>query len=449
MSLINKMLLDLDRRVDKGEKKSAAARVLEGLRPATKAEPVAPVVAVAPSSRRYELVGLMVVVLLAMGAYTWQKMAPVLPSLDTLVSAASESSVADPFVSEASDPVPVIHAPILQEEAIAVEEVTATPEKAPVAPVAAGAEARPAIIEPEDTEPPQDDAAAKTIPKAVDLVASPKPAITAPKVVIVPPPPQVAALPKRRVAPVFANPVVPAIAPVLAAAAPPTVAPPTVIESRPPAAIGAVPAAPFSTVGVEKKSVGISADVGEDLHSEAAAFFEQGRLAEAHAKYRDVLAHDPSHIRAREGLVNMALQQGNWEEAQELLYEGIGVVPGHVGFSQQLARLYAEQGNNEKALTVLESNREAAKANAEYVGFLAAVYQRLGRPTQAREAYAQALALRPLDGRLWTGLAIAYEAEQNWSAAREAYTRVRTSTNLDQKLSEYAERRLVALSNKM
>ena len=229
-----------------------------------------------------------------------------------------------------------------------------------------------------------------------------------------------------------------------------TPSPPASTDVRPTSAIGSVQPSSIAIKPptAEKKSISPNADSAADMRHEATTLVEQGRLVEAYEKYRDILAFYPRDVKAREGLVNVMLQQGDWGDAQNVLKEGMGLVPENFGFAQQLARLHTEQGNNENALELLLRNRENGKSDADYLGFLAAVYQRLARPIQARETYGEALRLRPMDGRLWTGLAISFEAENNWAAARDAYSHVRASLNVDEKLIEFAERRQAELINK-
>jgi hypothetical protein len=45
------------------------------------------------------------------------------------------------------------------------------------------------------------------------------------------------------------------------------------------------------------------------------------------------------------------------------------------------------------------------------------------------------------------GLAISFEAEQQWAAARDAYERA-GAASLDPRLREYSEQRLTALKNR-
>ena len=517
MSLINKMLIDLDRRMEEEPKRSTTARLLAGLRPAVKEKasmpsraarllavlrpaakeqvttpsPAAELLAglrspvkepaAKSSRRRYELVGLLaVVLLLSVGTYTWQKMPRPVASLEKMAEVASAPAVEDPFAK--SSEAPDINLPAVPNRANAERTESSRPHAAgglvveaePPEGIDAPLEAEQAGDEESSSkrvasvhfplavtmpETAHADPAEKPKPKRVEA-AKKIPAPVKHARVVVPAAPAVRAAP---VAPAIAAesagstvsvvPPVPALAP--AAVLPPAQAfsvpssVPALVQAKPSAAIGFAAPVPSRNAGFEKKPAGNNSDVADDIHRDAAALFEQGRLAEAYEKYRDALTHDPRHVKAREGLVTLLLQQGSAEEAQEVLYEGINAVPGHFAFGQQLARLYAEQGKNEKALALLESSRELGKSNADYLGFLAAIYQRSGRSAQAQETYMQALALRPLEGRWWAGLAISYEAENKWGAARDAYAHVRASLNVDAKLADYAEKRMAALAGKM
>ncbi len=385
MSLINKMLLDLDQRIEGEPKKARPTSVLDGLRPAV----AGPLLA---KRYRYAMLGFLVVALLSTAWYVWQT---------TRTMGRSEMVAAVVPVKASVIRTVVKPAPVVKSDN---EAITSS---LPTAVLGGSNSVRPATLASVD---PKGSRTLIAIDSAMEELEATKSVAKIMSRNVKPP--------KRYIAdwPITAKPIE---------------SPPLVTHAK-----------------MEKTPVSTSKEVTEDIYREAVALQEQGRVAEAHEKYRDALAHDPRHIKARERLVDLLLQQHQWPEAQSLLYEGINAVPDHVLFGQQLARLYAEQGNNEKALTVLENSRELARSNADFLGFLAAIYQRLGRFSEAQDAYIQALELRPLEARWWTGLAIAYEAEKNWAAANDAYDRVRTSLNADPKLIDYAEQRLAALSRK-
>lgn len=186
----------------------------------------------------------------------------------------------------------------------------------------------------------------------------------------------------------------------------------------------------------------------ENNYRQAAAYLQQGRRGDAENGLRAALAANHAHAPARELLAGLALQNGRTLEAQQLLEEGLQKNPKHYSFAQFLARLYVDQGAEQKALALMEGAAEAGAADPAFLAFLGALYQRAGRHADAVAAYTKAVTLRPDEGRWWLGLGISLEAEKNLAAASDAYTRAQQSGALDQNLQRYVEQRLTAIKNK-
>lgn len=186
----------------------------------------------------------------------------------------------------------------------------------------------------------------------------------------------------------------------------------------------------------------------EGNYQQAATQLQQGRRGDAENSLRAALAANPAHAPARELLAGLALQNGRTTEAQQLLEEGLQKNPKHYSSAQLLARLYVDQGAEQKALALMESAREAGAADPAFLAFLGALYQRAGRHADAVAAYTKAVNQRPDEGHWWLGLGISLEAEKNFSAASDAYTRAQQSGALDQNLQRYVEQRLAIVKNK-
>jgi predicted O-linked N-acetylglucosamine transferase (SPINDLY family) len=101
-----------------------------------------------------------------------------------------------------------------------------------------------------------------------------------------------------------------------------------------------------------------------------AAFHEAGRLDEAAAIYRQILAHSPENFDAAHLLGVVALQQGRFREAQQLIRVAVGINPHDAGALGNLGLSYLRDGQIESAfrwLTValkLEPNSISALFNA-------------------------------------------------------------------------------------
>lgn len=218
--------------------------------------------------------------------------------------------------------------------------------------------------------------------------------------------------------------------------------------SKTPAASATEPSSLESGV-MDKKLKPLSLDEkSEDEYRVGVNFLQQGRSSDAEKHLRLSLSANPEHAKARELLAGLMLQSGHIQEAQQLLEQGVAKVPAHFPFAQLLARIYVDHASESKALAVMEASRKAGSANADYMAFLAALYQRSGKHADAVKAYTEAVTLNPQESRSWLGMGISLEATQDWNAASSAYQRAIDSGTLDSKLLQYAQQRLKIVKNK-
>ncbi len=187
----------------------------------------------------------------------------------------------------------------------------------------------------------------------------------------------------------------------------------------------------------------------ESGYRNAVNMLQQGRADDAMYRLRTALTADPAHIQARELLAGLELQNGRWRQAQQVLEQGLETNPKYFSFAQLLARVYVEHGAEPKALALLESNRPQGSGNAEFMSFLATLYQRAGRHADAVAAYTDAVKLNPREGRTWLGMAISLEANADWKSAEEAYQHAIDSGMLDAKLMQYAKQHQAAVKKKL
>ncbi len=186
----------------------------------------------------------------------------------------------------------------------------------------------------------------------------------------------------------------------------------------------------------------------ESEYRQAASLLQKGRAAEAEKRLRAALNISPEHAASRELLAGLALQNGRWHEAQQILEQGIEKAPAHYPFALLLARIQVEHGTDQKALAVMEGSRRAGAGSADYMAFLAELYRRAGNHAEAIKAYTEAIKLNPREGRSWVGMGISLESAQDWKTAAEAYQRAIETGSLDDGLLNYARQRLTAVKNK-
>jgi len=203
------------------------------------------------------------------------------------------------------------------------------------------------------------------------------------------------------------------------------------------------------TARVDKKITPLTPEQqAESSYRQAANLLQQGRKEDAEQHLRSALTTHPEHIKARELLAGLELQNGRWREAQQDLEQGLAKVPAYYPFAQLLARVYVDHGSDQKAMAVMESSRQAGGRSPDYMAFLAELYRRSGKHAEAVKAYAEAINLNPQEGRWWLGMGISQEANQDWKAASEAYQRAIGSGGLDDNLMQYAKQRLTITQSK-
>lgn len=182
----------------------------------------------------------------------------------------------------------------------------------------------------------------------------------------------------------------------------------------------------------------------ENEYRRALSALQDGRVAEALAGLEHTVFTDPRHEAARQTLVGLLLENKRNDEAVRHLQMGLGLDPKQPGMAMLLARLQMEKGG--PAIDTLMRTLPHARGNAEYLGFLAAALQRAQRHGEAAEQYQAALKLSPQNAVWWMGLGISLQADKRNAEARDAYSRARDAGTLTPELQSYVERKLKLLA---
>ena len=127
----------------------------------------------------------------------------------------------------------------------------------------------------------------------------------------------------------------------------------------------------------------------------ALAHHQAGRLAEAEAAYRRMLADWPDRLLAAPNLAILLRNSDRLDEAGALLAEMLVLRPGDGALCLDLARLRAKAGRHDQALCWAARAARLAPDPAEAFNTQAASLYASGRPAEAAQAAQTALALRP------------------------------------------------------
>lgn len=193
---------------------------------------------------------------------------------------------------------------------------------------------------------------------------------------------------------------------------------------------------------IDKRVTSTPQERAEGEYRRAMTFVNQGRVSEGTEGLRSALSLDAAHEPSRQALVSLLMEQRRLDEAFAVLIQGLDVNPTNSSYAMLVARIMVERKDMEGALRVLQKHAPAAGSNAEYHGFSAALYQRLGRHAEAVDEYQTALRLSPQTGAWWVGLGISQEASDKRKDALTSFRRAQTAGNLSPDLVAYVDQRL-------
>ena len=437
MSVINKMLRDLDSRGGLGPRS-----LEEGIRDLS-----APVEAQRPRPWGKISAGVIVAILAAVtGWYLLQpRTTPVPVAATKPPPAPAAPAPAPPPVQVAATSTPpappappaaALEKPKAEPAAKAVESAPAPGSKAELI-----AEAKVAVAKME-TAAAQPIVPAKTAPAPAKVETPPPPAkpVAAAKVETPPPP--------KPLTPVaIETPTPPRPAAVAKVEPPPAKIEPVAAvttKAEPPAPAPAPTGEPRVSVDRGNRDL-VGAPRAAAEYRSANDLLSQGRTDAAIARYGDALKSDARHVAARQSLVVLLLQEGRSAEAQNALREGIAQVPNITSWAMLLARLQVEGGDSKGALETLERSLPQGEGSAEYRAFLATLLQMNSRHRDAIVQYEAALRIAPDSGRSLAGLAISLEREQRVPEARDAYRRAQAAGGLGRDLESFVDGKIKQL----
>ena len=193
---------------------------------------------------------------------------------------------------------------------------------------------------------------------------------------------------------------------------------------------------------IDRRSNTTQRDRAENEFRRAVNLVNQGRIAEGMDGFRRALEIDPGHETARQTMVALLIEAKRVDEAALSLQEGLALNTDNTGFAMLLARIMVERNDIPAALFVLQRHAAPPDRNPDFHAFAAALYQRLDRHKEAIEQYQAALRLAPSAGVWWMGLGISFQAVERPKEALEAFTRARSAGNLAPNLVSFVDQKL-------
>lgn len=181
----------------------------------------------------------------------------------------------------------------------------------------------------------------------------------------------------------------------------------------------------------------------ESEYRRALASLQDGRMGDTMASLEQALKYDASHEAARQTLVGLLIEGNRPDDAMRQLQLGLTLDARQPAMAMLLARLQIERGGS--GIDTLLRTLPYAGNDPDYHAFLAAALARQQRHREAAEQYQLAVRAMPSNGVWWMGLGISLQAEKRNAEALDAFQRARASGGLSQELQGFVERRIQQL----
>ncbi|MCX7178709.1 MAG: hypothetical protein NTX56_08040 [Proteobacteria bacterium] len=194
---------------------------------------------------------------------------------------------------------------------------------------------------------------------------------------------------------------------------------------------------------IEKQQRSASAqERAETEYRKGVAAYKQGHFSEATTQFKATLQEEPRHLAARQTLLSMQAEQKQWDDVQTVLREGLELMPEQIGWAMALARIQVERGKLPEAWETLQKHMAHAEKSADYKGFAGVLLQRMQKPREATLYYQAAVQLRPNEGRWWLGLGLAYEADNRPTEVHDAFQHARGSSGISPEMAAVIDKKL-------
>ncbi|MCK8045817.1 tetratricopeptide repeat protein [Shewanella sp. 1CM18E] len=171
----------------------------------------------------------------------------------------------------------------------------------------------------------------------------------------------------------------------------------------------------------------------------------QGLHSDALTYYLAALDYDPSLEQARKQAAALYYGQNKLPQAAQLLEQGRLLFPQQYEFSLLLARVLQASGQNQQALLSLNAIPDSSEFAVEKWHQQSDLAQKQKDYPVAEKSFRQLAQQEPSQGRWWMGLGYALDAQQKYSDAKQAYHQALLQDNLSAQAKVYVDNRLLQL----
>ena len=174
---------------------------------------------------------------------------------------------------------------------------------------------------------------------------------------------------------------------------------------------------------------------------------KQGQLVKAMDYYAKALKFDPSLHESRKQLAALHYGQGELAQAAEVLAQGRLLYPQEFEFALLLARVQHAMGETDLALTSLAQIPDSHSLARQKWLAQTDLAQKQGQYPLVEQAYRKLLQQEPQQGKWWMGLAYALDSQQQFGPASQAYRTALSYSGLSSQATAFIEQRLQQLGD--
>ncbi|GIU13883.1 MULTISPECIES: lipopolysaccharide assembly protein LapB [unclassified Shewanella] len=172
---------------------------------------------------------------------------------------------------------------------------------------------------------------------------------------------------------------------------------------------------------------------------------QQGMHSDALAYYETALMYNPALHQARRQVAALYYGQSKLAKAAKVLEQGQLLFPQEYEFSLLLARVQQAGGQSEQALKSLAMIPDSSDLAIKKWHQQSDLAQKQKDFPTAEQSFRQLAKHEPLQGRWWMGLAYALDAQQKYTEAKSAYNQALSQGNLSAQAKVYVDNRLLQL----
>ncbi|MCL1050062.1 tetratricopeptide repeat protein [Shewanella abyssi] len=172
---------------------------------------------------------------------------------------------------------------------------------------------------------------------------------------------------------------------------------------------------------------------------------QQGLHSDALTYYKAALAYNPALHQARKQAAALYYGQNKLSESAQLLKQGQLLFPEEYEYSLLLARVQQAAGQNKQALDSLGLIPDTSALALKKWHQQSDLAQKEQDFPVAEQSFRQLAKNEPSQGRWWMGLGYALDSQKNYTEAKNAYKQALAQGNLSSQAQAYVDNRLVQL----